>query len=86
MANLKPFRRGPDPRRNVTGRNGKAALALARDQRLAALVELVQAPELAEQTRDELLETLARTFIDDGLRGDPVTVRRLFEIAFRYDW
>jgi hypothetical protein len=53
---------------------------------LGVLCELLQSPELAEQTRDELLETLARAFIEDGLRGDPVTVRRLFEYAFRYGW
>lgn len=54
--------------------------------RLGVLCELLQSPELAEQTREELLETLARAFIEDGLRGGPVTVRRLFEYAFRYDW
>lgn len=86
LANLRPFRPGFDPRRNVTGRNGKAELARERAERTAQFVELVRSPELSEETRGDLVEMLARQFIRDGLEGDPVTVRRLVEYVMRYEF
>ncbi len=84
LANLKPFRPGPDPRRNVTGRNGKAELARKRERRFGALVAVLHSSALSDQEHEDLLHAIAQAFIMDGLIGDAVTVRRIVAYAFRY--
>ena len=84
LANLKPFRPGPDPRRNVTGRNGKAELARERERRFGALVAALHSSALSDQEHEDLLRAIAQAFIMDGLMGDPVTLRRIVAYAFRY--
>ena len=83
LGNLKPFRRGFDPRRNVTGRNGKAELARERSARLGALITALSGPALSEEEYESLLRAIAQAFIKDGLVGDPVTVRRIVEYSLR---
>ena len=84
LANLKPFKPGPDPRRNVTGRNGKAELARERERRFGALVSALHSSALTDREHEDLLRAIAQAFIIDGLMGDPVTFRRIVEYAFRY--
>ena len=83
MANLKPFRTGFDPRRNLTGRNGKAELAHERITRLAALIAALSSPVLSDREYGGLLRTIASAFIENGLVGDPVTVRRIVDYSVR---
>ena len=83
LANLKPFRPGFDPRRNVTGRNGKAERAREQTARLGALIAALSGPALSDQEHEDLLMTIASAFIENGLVGDPVTVRRIVDYSVR---
>ncbi len=83
LASLKPFRPGFDPRRNVTGRNGKAERAREQTARLGALIAALSGPALSDQEYEGLLGAIASAFIENGLMGDPVTVRRIVEYSLR---
>ena len=83
LASLKPFRPGFDSRRNVTGRNGKAELARERTTRLAALIAALSSSALSDQEHENLVRAIASAFIEDGLVGDPVTVRRIVDYSLR---
>ena len=54
--------------------------------RLDALVETLQSPALSDEEHADLVRGIANAFLMGALAGDPMTVRRIFEYAIRYDF
>jgi len=48
------------------------------------LVSALHSSALSDREHEDLLRAIAQAFIEDGLMGDPVTVRRIVKYALRY--